>query len=213
MEILESEVLRYLGYRGAPPDETVIRQIEEAKTELEACITPRNVYGKWACRVDPVGISRIGDIIIESKALAACIKDCEQAVLFAATLGTEADTLIRRYSVTDIGKAAILQAASATMLESYCDDLERQIMDESALDGLYTTPRFSPGYGDFSIAHQKDILNLLDCGRWIGLTMANSFMLIPTKSVSALIGLSRAKNHHMKKCEDCVNLQCKFRKG
>lgn len=211
MEIRESEVLRYLGYRGSPVDEMVIRQIEEAKTELEACVTPKSVYGKWECKVDPAGTARIGGMIIKSSGLAAHIKDCGQAVLFAATLGTEADTLIRRYSVADIGKAAVMQAVCAAMIESYCDGLECQIAAEAARDGLYERPRFSPGYGDFSITHQKDIINMLDCGRRIGLTLADSFMMIPTKSVTALIGLTRVENHPAKKCEGCSDLQCEFR--
>lgn len=211
MEIRESEVLRYLGYRGSSADELVSGQIKEVKAELEYCVTPKSVYGKWECKVDSAGTVEIGGRRIGSNDLAAHIKDCGQVILFAATLGTEADSLIRRYSIADIGKAAVMQAVCTAMIERYCDDLERQITAEVARAGLYTRSRFSPGYGDFSITHQKDIINLLDCGRWIGLTLADSFMMIPTKSVTALIGLTRVKNHSEGKCKGCSDLQCEFR--
>lgn len=212
MEILESEVLRYLGYRGAPADKRVKQQVKEAVAELKACAAPKSVYGKWTCRTEPDGRLQIGSMEIKSRHLAAHIKGCEQVVLLAATLGTEADTLIRRYSVSDIGKAAVMQAVCTAKIEAYCDSLDCRIAAEAAEDGLYTRPRFSPGYGDFSISHQKDMLHMLDCGRRIGLTLAGSYLMIPAKSVTALIGLTKESSHTVRKCDSCPDLQCAYRK-
>ena len=188
MEINEKEVLRYLGYRNHQADDAVLKYIEETKTELQSFLAPQYVYGQWKCTVDPAGTVGIESIIISSKNLASHIMGCECAVLFAVTLGVAADTAIRRYSITDSARAAVAQAVCAAMLEGLCDEIERHVSDEAAADGLHCRPRFSPGFGDFSLCHQKDILALLERKKRIGITLTDSFMMIPTKSVTALIG-------------------------
>ena len=77
--------------------------------------------------------------------------------------------------------------------------------------GLCPTTRFSPGYGDFDIAHQKDIIRLLNCDRRIGLTLTGGYMLIPSKSVTAVIGFTEEKIHNEGKCMQCAEKLCEFR--
>lgn len=212
MDIQQKEILRYLGYGNKPAEGMVLEQIEEVKKELLAGLTPKSVYGKWDCQVDAAGAVKIGNTVIRSKNLARHIKGCEYAILLAATLGTKADMLIRRYSVLDMGKAAVAQAVCTAMIEAYCDDLECRIAREQAATGWHLKSRFSPGYGDFSIACQKDLFNLLECGKQIGITLTESLMMIPEKSITAVIGLTREEECHKGKCRSCANLQCEFRK-
>ena len=207
-----TEILRYLGYKNNFADKKILGQINYIKKEFETCLTPKNIYGTWNCKVDSDGTIKINNITIKSKDLADHIKDCENVLLFVATLGTEADTLIRRYSISDMGKAVIAQAVCTAMIESYCDEIQCKIAKNEIKKGLYLKSRFSPGYGDFSITHQKDILNLLECNKRLGIALTDSFMIIPEKSVTAVIGLTKKQNHHNKKCESCLDLQCEFRK-
>ncbi len=58
------------------------------------------------------------------------MKDCEQVILFAATLGTEADSLIRRYSKLQMSKAVTMQAAATAMIESYCDEINTELKED-----------------------------------------------------------------------------------
>jgi len=193
MGIDEREVLRYLEYRGAQADGAVLAYIKETEADLKTCCRPRCIYEKWPCAVDPAGTVKIENIIIESKNLAARLQGCEWVTLLAATLGSEADTLLRRYAVTDAAKAAVAQAVCAAWLEDVCDRLEYQIAEGEAAGGLTVKPRFSPGYGDFHIRHQKDILCLLERKQRTGITLTDGFMMAPVKSVTALIGLTNNK--------------------
>jgi len=211
MNINEKEVLRYLGYRNHQADESVSGYIKELAAELQTCLNPKSVYEKFTCGVDLSGIVRIENIVIKSKSLAAHMRDCEWVVLLAVTLGTEADTVIRRYSVIDAAKAAVAQAVCTVMLENLCDALECQIAAEESASGNYLKPRFSPGYGDFELCHQKDILSLLERKKRIGITLTDGFMMIPAKSVTALIGLTKETCGVKKKCTDCAARQCGFR--
>ena len=64
------------------------------------------------------------------------------------------------------------------------------------------------------IHHQKDILQMLDTAKTIGLTMTDSYMLTPVKSVTALIGISDSDEKcHIKGCESCGKTDCIYRRN
>ena len=167
---------------------------------LKENITPKSVYWIYECKVDSSTVS-FGGMTVSSHSLAGHLKGCRRIVLLAATLGTSADMLIRKYSVQDIEKALIAQGACAAMIEAYLDETEKDFSQEKELKGLFPVTRYSPGYGDFDIACQKDILNLLDAWR-IGLSSTDGFMLIPSKSVTAVIGFSEEQKQcsQLKQC-------------
>ena len=187
MKISNSEVMRYLGYCGTEPPEQISAQVKELCAVFEANVSPKNVFGIWDCKADSFSVA-LGDIVIKSENLARHLGKCRRAVLLAATLGQEADTLIRRYTVQGMEKAVIADAVCTAMIEAYCDDIEKEIAQSGELSGLTSVRRFSPGYGDFDIAHQKDFINMLNCGKRIGLTLTSACMLAPAKSITAVIG-------------------------
>ena len=212
MEIVvnEKEVLRYLGC-GSAADGSVPSLIAELSGLFSANAVPRSVYGVWDCQIDS-SAAAFGGITVKSKNLARHLTCCRSAVLLATTLGTEADILLRRLGVQDMEKALIAQAVCAAMIEAYCDSIESELSKKKELDGLHPTTRFSPGYGDFDIAHQKDILRLLNCER-IGLTLTDGYMLIPSKSVTAVIGFSRERKQVLGKCSYCAVKECDAREA
>jgi len=224
-EIFQEEVLRYLGCQGAEADERVVLQIKLMAEEAASEANAKNVFGIWDCQTGPdtvtLGADRLSgtgrpscEIIIKSRDLARHLHGCSRAVLFAATLGTGADTLLRRYSALDMEKALIAQAVCTAMIERYCDTVVCEAAQSPLLDGLHPTARFSPGYGDFDISWQKDMLTLLDCEKQIALSLTDGYMLVPSKSVTAIAGFSKEKiANDEKKCERCTNNQCKYRKA
>ena len=164
------------------------------------------------CQIDEEKVA-IGTLQISSKSLARNLNHCEKAVLFGATLGTGVDRLIARTSLTDMANAVVLQACAAAMLEEFCDEKQFEIGEELEKEGLYLRPRFSPGYGDFDIGFQKSFMQMLDCAKAIGLTMTESFMMTPTKSVTAVIGASRIKERcPIAGCEVCDKKECIYRR-
>lgn len=211
MEEMEREALRYLGYRDAKADERILEHIRQMSAQLKPLVSMGNVFGIWDVQLNPPLVT-IEGMTADSKDLAAHLKGCTQVVLMAATLGTGADELIRRYSVSNMELAVVAQAVCAAEIEAYCDKVQDEIVQNVSHQGLFLTTRFSPGYGDFAIEHQGDILRLLNCGRRIGLTMSDEYMLIPSKSVTAVIGLSPEKRCAEGKCNGCVNEHCEFRK-
>ncbi len=110
--------------------------------------------------------------------------------------------------------AAIYQAAGAAYVEAVCDEVNLKIKEEAAARGLFCRPRFSPGYGDLSLQYQKDLFRVLDITRNIAVSLSDSCLMTPSKSVTALVGLSRTeKNCSLQGCEACPSsADCPYRR-
>ena len=106
-----------------------------------------------------------------------------------------------------------LQAAATAMLEDYCDELCREQQETCEKEGLYLRPRFSPGYGDFPLNVQEDILSALEAGKRIGIKLTDSLLMVPTKSVTAVMGVSpKPYRCDVKGCEACQKADCLYRR-
>lgn len=214
MDIRTREAVRYLGYGKHAIDERTLQLVEDSFQELEHIVNTKFIYRIFEITFLDVDVLTIGNMKIKSKNLSKNLKGCSQAVVFGATLGAGVDMLMKRYSLTNMAKTVVLQACAAAMLEEYCDEEQNKIAEELGKDHMYLRPRFSPGYGDYSILHQEDILRMLDTAKMIGLTMTESYMLTPTKSVTAVIGISKTKEPcHIKGCEECQKLDCIYRRS
>ncbi len=213
MKADRKETLRYLGYGRQKPDAQTEKMIEEVAEELERTSQPKSIYREYECTVKG-NMIKIGTLSITSSHLSKNLKGCEKVVILAATIGRTADFMIKKYSVINMAKAAVVQAAGAAAIESYVDEIEEEIRKDANLRGLYLRPRFSPGYGDFPLDYQKEIFGLLECNKRIGITLTEGNLMMPTKSVTALIGLTRQANQscHQKSCSRCEKTDCEFRK-
>lgn len=213
MDIRTKEAVRYLGYGRHAIDERTLELIQDSFEELDQIADARFVYRIFEIIGQNENELTIGKLKIQSKNLCKNLKGCKQVIVFGATLGTSVDLLMKRYSVSDMTKAVVLQACAATVLEEYCDKMQKQIAQELDI-GLYLRPRFSPGYGDFSILHQKELLQMLDASKQIGLAMTEGYMLTPTKSVTAVMGICKeAQDCTIKGCEACTKEDCIYRRS
>ena len=185
--------------------------IEEITGELKKNITPKSLYAVFDCQIRAQTVT-LGEMTINSRSLSRHLQGCRRAVLLAATLGVNADVFVRKYSVQNIEKALIAQSVGADMIEKYLDETEKEFSKINELKELFSVMRFSPGYGDFDIKYQKDILRILDASR-IGLSLTEGYMLIPEKSVTAVLGFSDEKKNKAGKCASCNNKNCGYREA
>ncbi len=212
VEISRKEVYRYLGYKKNIIDDAMKDIIEKCIEEIEKVATPKYTYQVYPLSVEGDNID-FSLFQTKSKNLGTNLKDCSKVVLFAATLGPRVDLLIGKYSKLEVSKAVILQAIAAAMIEDYCNYYQSLIEEEMKREGFYARPRFSPGYGDFSLEHQKEITSILNTPKTIGLTVTNTLILAPSKSVTAIIGLSKKQQFcHKYGCEVCEKKDCEFRR-
>ena len=205
------EAFRYLGLRGAEPDAATARAVEAAAGALEAASEPRQVSRRFLLRWDG-GAMDIEGLRIESRALAGNLAGCREVFLMAATLGMGPDTLIARAQAAgSMHRAVALQAVAAAMIEAWCDEVNAGLRRQAEARGKALRPRFSPGYGDFSLAAQEGIFRLLGAQRNIGITLTDSLLMLPTKSVTAVIGIADAPTDCPAGCAACDRTDCAFR--
>ena len=173
------EILRYAGVREA--DDATIALVGELLPEAERAAVPAVCYAEY-----PVTVTgercELGFATVESHSLSRNLAGAERVVLFAATLGVEADRLLVRYSRLSPARAVILDAIFTERIEAVCDAFEREVSD-----GRPARPRYSAGYGDLPLGFQRDIFRALTPERHIGLTLNASLLMSPSKSVTALI--------------------------
>ncbi len=213
-EVNYKEIFRYLGYRnGQAPDGKVGERIRECAEDMLEAVNSKAVYREFPLEHKEENVVSIDGLNIRSVKLAKNLKGCKSVYLMGATLGIEADRLIARASAKRMSDALIYQAAAAAIIESYCDEVNGNIRKEADKSGLYCRPRFSPGYGDFNLEYQKDVVRLLDASKKIGLTVTDSLLLVPVKSVTAVIGVSgELQPCHIRGCKECGKTDCIFRR-
>ena len=206
------EALRYLGV--PQPTDEMRREAERLADELSAEIRPRFVYRVFDLEHLPDCVRLRGtDTDLTGFSARTMLDGCNQAVLLACTLGGRFDAKLLALQARDMAKAVIYDALGSAFVEAGCDEAEREI--DRRFPDLFLTDRFSPGYGDLPLALQPRLCSTLDAGRRLGLTVSQSLLLNPVKSVTAVIGLSDTpRPARIRGCAHC-NLRetCTIRKG
>lgn len=213
MEMNRREILRYLGYGRTEAGREVMDLVEDCITELEQAAACHHVYRVFPLTVGPGNRIDGGCFQTDSRNLAKNLQDCSQILVFGATIGAQVDMLLKRYTKLQMSKAVVMQAASAAMIEAYCNELNDGWKKQFSGEGWYLRPRFSPGYGDFELKNQLSIIGGLEAGKRAGITLTDSLIMAPTKSVTAVIGMSRKPGDcTVEGCEACQKKDCIYRR-
>ena len=182
--VCKREVLRYAGCKDS--DNNTDMLLEECLSEITGKLKYRTVYGIFDVNIIGEECS-FGFFSVKSKDLAKNLNRCKKVIIFAATVGFELDRLITKYSQISPSKALMFQAIGAERIEALCDLL---CSDISKLLGVKLRNRFSAGYGDLPLSTQNDIFRILDCTKRIGVSLNDSLLMSPTKSVTAFVGIT-----------------------
>ena len=202
----KKEILRYVGCKTV--DSNIMELLNSCIKEAENSFTYKVCYTILDLNV--VGdVCDFGLFKIESSSLSANLGDCKKAVLCGATVGVEIDRLISKYSRISPSKAIMFQAMGTERIEALCDafcaDFEKE-------NGIFLKPRFSPGYSDLSLLTQKEIFRILDCPKNIGVSLNDSMLMSPSKSVTFFCGVTDLPNKVvLNKCSHCSKFDCEFR--
>ncbi|MBP5433149.1 vitamin B12 dependent-methionine synthase activation domain-containing protein [Ruminococcus sp.] len=188
--ISKTEAARYMGVRGEP-DSAVLELLDRAEKQVREALRPKYVYIETDISMTEEGVL-LGAMTepLTGEDIRRHLKGCDKAVLLAATLSQEADKFIRQAAVTNMAYSLALDCICSAAIEQVCERAEEEIF--SKLSAPYRTWRFSPGYGDLPLTLQRGFLLALNAQRRIGLTVTDSSLLIPSKSVTAVIGISDA---------------------
>jgi len=220
IEIDEREVLRYLQYKDQDIDDNLSYKIKQCIKKTRKIINPRFIFREYKIKKSQIYDSKSevylegANLTLKSDDIYNLLLECDECILMSATLGLEIEREIRKLTYTDLTNGIIIDACATTAIEEVCDIVQDNIAKKLLKEDKYITYRYSPGYGDLPIEKNVDINNLLNSQREIGLTVTNSGIMIPRKSVVALIGVSyKGVTNTKKSCENCNNRHnCDYKK-
>ncbi len=169
--------------------------------KLNKVCTPRETHREFAVERKTDGIYLFNERF-EGEDIKKHLEGCESCILFSMTLGIKTDALLRTLESSDMAAAVVCDSLASVLTEQICDAAQKQL--ESEYEGKFLTSRYSPGYGDLPLEANKTIEKLLETPKRIGVTATESCLLLPRKTVTAIIGISDRKTKgHTASCEGC----------
>lgn len=201
---IKENALKYLGYHHQILDEKMNVLIDECIEEIENMSSFRATYRKFPLSFHPLRIDEIS-LNLDYPDLNNLFQNCHDVVIIGCTLGLQVEKRSHYYSHIDMTKATIFDAVASSFLEVQCNEYENE-----QLIGKRTF-RFCPGYGRVPIELNKELAFIIESSKKIGLTVQESNILLPQKSMIGLIGLG--DNRKEKTCQNCLHIKdCNFRK-
>lgn len=213
-DINRAEAFRYMGLRGEIP-ENIAMLADECESRLIAAAAPKFywIYADIADISEETVTLTGHKLVLRGKDISEHLNGCFGTALLCATLGDGVDRLLRTVQTEDMAKALTADALASAAVEQVCDIAENEIGERFA--DKFTTWRFSPGYGDFPLECQGDFLTAVNAMRTVGVCINGGGLLTPTKSVTAVIGISEEPIPQKRRgCGTCtIREKCNFRKN
>lgn len=210
---LVDNALYFMGAGENAPDSLREQTAKIARSLIET-VRPRYTYRAFGLEFIERKIHLQGtNIVLSGNTASKMLAQCDSAVLLACTIGAGFDSMLRTEQVRDMAGAVILDACGSALVESGCDAAEDELSNR--ISGKFLTDRFSPGYSDLPLSLQPDICSALDSVRRLGLTVTDSLLLNPVKSVTAVIGISQEPQMaRVRGCDYCsMRETCELHKG
>lgn len=204
----KSEIMRFLG--ETVKKNTVLENLIDEKLEL--VMKQANIKGSFVLKKMSVcnNVISIANSSYPTRKLSKNLSDCHSVIIFSLTAGSGIDRLMNSLVSKPAGEYVVSSIGSA-LIESYADFFNTEIKKYFESKKQFTRPRFSPGYGDFSIDAQKDIISMTDASHLCGIYLTEALMLTPVKSVTGIIGISDIdRKCSLSGCEVCEKTDCKL---
>ncbi len=177
--VCEMEIARYAGVLGE--DKNTFLLMREVIAEAEPLLSPCVAYTVLNCE-KCADVCDFGSFSVNSSSLARSFAEANKVVLFCATIGFKIDRLLTKYNRLSPSKALMLSAFGTERTEALCDSF---VSEYSRINDVKIGTRFSPGYGDLTLETQVDIFKILMPEKTLGVTLSQSLLMTPTKSVTA----------------------------
>lgn len=214
-DLNRQEILRYLGWKGGELSAQMEQLLEECIRSTLDTIRPAYRYQLFGLDFTPEGIAVTGTgLVLTGNSIARLLEGCESAYLLAGTIGLAHEQLLRRAMLTRPDAGVVLDSCGSAAAEAVAELADQEIQQLVSGQGKYTTPRFSPGYGDLPLSCQQPLLSALRAMQTLGMTVSSGGLLSPNKSVTAIIGVRDTPvTQTLSPCDACLKRgDCEFRR-
>lgn len=207
--------LRYMGYREAP-DERTTALIDKCEERLLAAAAPKYIWRVFDIERD---IEEHGDELrlsgcgfsLEGLSIRKHLKGCARAAVIAATLSAETDRFLKKTELRDALTGLICDALASALVEQVSEAARSEALSAMECCGTWV---FAAGYGDFPLETNRFLIECVDAERRIGVSLTDSCMLIPQKTIVGVMGLSETPTNRLPHgCDNCnMKDTCSFRR-
>ena len=199
-----SEALRYLGYAGQSIDPSLNEHIEELFVHCEQVSQPGWIYRIFPVNAKPDSIHLEGcTLVLKGADIFKHLHEARFCAVMAVTCGLPNERELMRLNALGGVDALVFDAAGSALVESAADACNADIVSRAHSEGLFTNYRYGPGYGDLALDIQGELLRVIGADKALGMSTTESNMLIPTKSVTALVGLFNEPQESQPTCANC----------
>lgn len=140
------------------------------------------------------------------------LRHSTQFAFFLVTVGPEPEKLAR--DLLERGEyleAYIADLVASALVDSVAACVHEDIRREAEKEGDKVTNRYSPGYCSWDVAEQQKLF-LLFPENTCGISLSESSLMSPVKSISGIIGRGTRVKFNEYTCEICPMKTCTFRK-
>ena len=206
------QVCKILGYHGKFTITPRISSIIKGYTE-NAYNLMEPSYSYVIRDVERVRRSSVfvgGSILFESIVISKLLANCSKVAIFVATIGNRLEEMVIKLSIDGLVlQSAVLDAIGSVATDSLADNVQSEIAEIAARQGLVISPRFSPGYCDWTIRQQRAVFEAVATER-AGVNLTEGFLMVPQKSISGIIGMGTDREHvkRYNPCRTCKKPDC-----
>ena len=215
LSIDATEARRYAGLQKATDFDE--EKILEACEDTRLLAMPRGIWEIYDYDCETQTINANPPCPLQGKKIGQHLAGCEKVIALSATVGEDIEEdITRRFSSGEYSSAVLMDAAATAAVEQLADGMEKAISPKMAAQGFLLKWRFSPGYGDWPLEQQPELIRLAKAEQ-IGVRLTTSMMLTPRKSITALVGLYRKQEsstaeYSPKGCAACTQKNCPSRR-
>ena len=138
------------------------------------------------------------------------LKGSSGIALFICTLGAEFEDRMKSFDIDPV-ESYFADTIGSLKCETLADILHDSITAELKKSGLLTTNRYSPGYCGWNVREQQKLFSFFDETK-TGISLNESCLMIPVKSISGIIGTGANVRQMPYTCDICADIDCFYRK-
>ena len=209
------EILDFLKSTDLEEEHPAVVFIRDILSELnfDAGISGGYIVKEIECLIEKSGIIKIENQELDlGRQVGGYIKEATQAAMFLCTAGEDFTRMTNQLNEQgDIMEAYILDAIGSLTVEKAMDKIQENLKEFAREKGFKISNRYSPGYCNWALSDQKILFKLIGENQ-TNITLSDSCLMTPRKSVSGIIGIGKHLKHHEYGCLICNNSTCIYRK-
>lgn len=203
------DIASFMGYGDHEPGGDIPGIIEDLKQSLARVCRPSFGYlSVEGHLLDSSSILLSGKKISPGRIITRCLRKSTSFIIFVATAGAEYDTWKNSPEIKDdILLQFIADSLGSTIAEEVSALGQRYLEQAAQSLGWGISNSYSPGYCEWNVAEQQILFSLLPSG-FCGISLTDSSLMLPVKSVSSLIGVGTDVKKQPYGCAICAKKDC-----